>query len=407
MIMTVHPVLVLLPILGLFMLPCAPMHLKDGLQIVANMTMDNPENCTTNLCPPNKTCSKAIINEEHSLCFLISCPNNTQSFCDDVSNYSHLLDVTTTANTFLEPVPVDNNQTGDSVLSQQSSGAKSSQSSSNITQISASEANISISQNDSTAITTTNLQNTSTENATTADAVPKPATTVPTILAMATTIPTKPAETATIPIKPAETATIPTKPAETATIPIKPAMTTTISKTPAMTSRTTTTPIPTRTNSSATTSTVTTSATVAQTIIPKKPPLPSGSNMSDSISPLVPTTLPSSSSTKPVKTSPIPTSSDKKPTPTTPKTSMSPLVVAPTLPKDIPRKDQAMVEAAGDTLTSHLLNTSSLLAVLLFGLLFFVVTVALFLKQAYESYKRKDYTQVDYLINGMYSDSGV
>ncbi|CAL8358403.1 unnamed protein product [Lota lota] len=56
---------------------------------------------------------------------------------------------------------------------------------------------------------------------------------------------------------------------------------------------------------------------------------------------------------------------------------------------------------------SHLADTASLLAVLLFGLLFFLVTVALFVMQAFESYRRKDYTQVDYLINGMYTDSGV
>uniref|UniRef100_A0A8C5A9Y9 Uncharacterized protein n=1 Tax=Gadus morhua TaxID=8049 RepID=A0A8C5A9Y9_GADMO len=57
--------------------------------------------------------------------------------------------------------------------------------------------------------------------------------------------------------------------------------------------------------------------------------------------------------------------------------------------------------------TSVTTDTASLLAVLLFGLLFFVVTVALFVVQAFESYRRKDYTQVDYLINGMYTDSGV
>ncbi|KAM9377980.1 uncharacterized protein C11orf24 homolog [Pholidichthys leucotaenia] len=67
----------------------------------------------------------------------------------------------------------------------------------------------------------------------------------------------------------------------------------------------------------------------------------------------------------------------------------------------------SMVEAAGSALTRQLVDTASLLAVLLFGLLFFLVTVALFVKQAYESYRRKDYTQVDYLINGMYADSGV
>lgn len=66
-----------------------------------------------------------------------------------------------------------------------------------------------------------------------------------------------------------------------------------------------------------------------------------------------------------------------------------------------------VMDVAGTPLTKRLVDTSSLLAVLLFGLLFFLVTVALFATQAYESYRRKDYTQVDYLINGMYSDSGV
>ncbi|XP_032076943.1 uncharacterized protein C11orf24 homolog [Thamnophis elegans] len=50
-------------------------------------------------------------------------------------------------------------------------------------------------------------------------------------------------------------------------------------------------------------------------------------------------------------------------------------------------------------------DVSLLLAVLLFGVLFFVTIVILFAIQAYESYKKKDYTQVDYLINGMYADS--
>uniref|UniRef100_A0A3Q3J4M6 Uncharacterized protein n=1 Tax=Monopterus albus TaxID=43700 RepID=A0A3Q3J4M6_MONAL len=67
----------------------------------------------------------------------------------------------------------------------------------------------------------------------------------------------------------------------------------------------------------------------------------------------------------------------------------------------------AIVEVAGGLLTMQLVDTASLLAVLLFGLLFFLVTVAVFLTQAYESYRRKDYTQVDYLINGMYTDSAV
>nr|XP_056707949.1 uncharacterized protein C11orf24 homolog [Euleptes europaea] len=47
----------------------------------------------------------------------------------------------------------------------------------------------------------------------------------------------------------------------------------------------------------------------------------------------------------------------------------------------------------------------SLLLALLFGVLFFITVLVLFAMQAYESYRKKDYTQVDYLINGMYADS--
>ncbi|XP_019510193.1 PREDICTED: uncharacterized protein C11orf24 homolog isoform X2 [Hipposideros armiger] len=50
-------------------------------------------------------------------------------------------------------------------------------------------------------------------------------------------------------------------------------------------------------------------------------------------------------------------------------------------------------------------NRSSLLAVLLLGVTLFFTVLVLFALQAYESYKKKDYTQVDYLINGMYADS--
>ncbi|KAM5316979.1 uncharacterized protein C11orf24 homolog isoform 1-T4 [Glossophaga mutica] len=50
-------------------------------------------------------------------------------------------------------------------------------------------------------------------------------------------------------------------------------------------------------------------------------------------------------------------------------------------------------------------NRSALLAVLLLGVTLFVTVLVLFALQAYESYKKKGYTQVDYLINGMYADS--
>ncbi|XP_048463157.1 cell wall protein DAN4-like isoform X2 [Rhincodon typus] len=57
------------------------------------------------------------------------------------------------------------------------------------------------------------------------------------------------------------------------------------------------------------------------------------------------------------------------------------------------------------SLIKHLADTSSLIAILIFGLLFFLVSIILFAQKAFESNKRKDYVQVDYLINGMYADS--
>ncbi|XP_021257453.1 uncharacterized protein C11orf24 homolog isoform X2 [Numida meleagris] len=60
---------------------------------------------------------------------------------------------------------------------------------------------------------------------------------------------------------------------------------------------------------------------------------------------------------------------------------------------------------AAEPLTQYLVDKSLLLAVLLFGTFFFITVIVLLLVQAYESYKKKDYTQVDYLINGMYVDS--
>lgn len=49
-IMTVHPVLVLLPILGLLVLPCAPLQLGNGLRIVANVTVNNTGDCDLKYC---------------------------------------------------------------------------------------------------------------------------------------------------------------------------------------------------------------------------------------------------------------------------------------------------------------------------------------------------------------------
>lgn len=58
-----------------------------------------------------------------------------------------------------------------------------------------------------------------------------------------------------------------------------------------------------------------------------------------------------------------------------------------------------------EPLTPSLVNKMLLLAVLALGVTLFIAVLVMFALQAYESYKKKDYTQVDYLINGMYADS--
>uniref|UniRef100_A0A2K5XCY2 Prostate androgen-regulated mucin-like protein 1 n=1 Tax=Mandrillus leucophaeus TaxID=9568 RepID=A0A2K5XCY2_MANLE len=56
-------------------------------------------------------------------------------------------------------------------------------------------------------------------------------------------------------------------------------------------------------------------------------------------------------------------------------------------------------------LTQAVVDKTILLVVLLLGVTLFITVLVLFALQAYESYKKKDYTQVDYLINEMYADS--
>lgn len=80
-------------------------------------------------------------------------------------------------------------------------------------------------------------------------------------------------------------------------------------------------------------------------------------------------------------------------------TSPTPL---PKVTAVVQRKDN---QDTGSENSSQQVDVSWLLVVLLFGILFFITIVVLFAIQAYESYRKKDYTQVDYLINGMYADS--
>ncbi|XP_063293395.1 uncharacterized protein C11orf24 homolog [Pelobates fuscus] len=82
----------------------------------------------------------------------------------------------------------------------------------------------------------------------------------------------------------------------------------------------------------------------------------------------------------------------------------------PNVPVDInpdQNRDKLGFPIITDDLTKHIENTSFLLALLLLGNFFFLAILVVFALQALESYKKKDYTQVDYLINGMYADSEI
>ncbi|XP_021423919.1 cell wall protein DAN4 isoform X2 [Oncorhynchus mykiss] len=180
-------------------------------------------------------------------------------------------------------------------------------------------------------------------------------------------------------------------------------MTITESETTATTTMTTTT----TTAMPSTTNTTTTQPTTTKTTIPT------------TATTIKTTALPSTTTPKTTTTADTPTDEEKKPSPTIPEAPSSQAtsgnaMVPSTATAEVSTKrldedtNRAIIDVvAGEILTRQLVDTSALLAVLLFGLLFFLVTVVLFLTQAYKSYRRKDYNQVDYLINGMYSDSGV
>ncbi|XP_068922225.1 LOW QUALITY PROTEIN: uncharacterized protein C11orf24 homolog [Petaurus breviceps papuanus] len=96
-----------------------------------------------------------------------------------------------------------------------------------------------------------------------------------------------------------------------------------------------------------------------------------------------------------------------------PQTTLSPVSPrvtsesSPTMPQTSVQTvtENQYVWIATSPFTQSLVNKNLLLAMLLAGTMFFIAVLALLAMQAYESYKKKDYTQVDYLINGMYADS--
>ncbi|XP_073328301.1 uncharacterized protein C11orf24 homolog isoform X2 [Pagrus major] len=217
---------------------------------------------------------------------------------------------------------------------------------------------------------------------------------------------------------PAPTLTTTTTPASTLTTTTTPASTTTTTTTPPTTTTTTTTPPTTKTTTTPVSATTTTKTTTSTAAAPQHP--------ATTVKATVTLTTVAITTTTDKMKSPPPSSSAATQQPNAPSTGVPPIqttslptgsatiTVTSTIAHPTNHNKPvasgtrvAVVEVAGAALTRQLVDTASLLAVLLFGLLFFLVTVAVFITQAYESYRRKDYTQVDYLINGMYTDSGV
>ncbi|XP_037373333.1 uncharacterized protein C11orf24 homolog [Talpa occidentalis] len=126
-----------------------------------------------------------------------------------------------------------------------------------------------------------------------------------------------------------------------------------------------------------------------------------------------PTTLPSPAPSTPGAEGPGTPHTPEQPEPeaTTGTTSTPPTPGHSGGPK-VPTTDSCQLSTQGqylvvttEPLNQPPVNQSFLLAVLVLGVTLFIAVLVLLALQAHESYKKKDYTQVDYLINGMYADS--
>uniref|UniRef100_A0A4W5MP39 Uncharacterized protein n=1 Tax=Hucho hucho TaxID=62062 RepID=A0A4W5MP39_9TELE len=417
--MTLHLLLVLSPILGLLVLPCLSSHVASQFSIVASQTMTEKTHCSE-ACSRNTTCDHAVFWKEESTCFFLTCPNctncNSISVADlireqetDISVFKREAERTTNSSSSITP---SESQHKNPTAHKLAVSNKANQT----TQTSALNETHSTSHHSDAGQAPTVVDSPVVSTASTMIAVPMPtpkkgtATTVPetthkskvqsplTTTATSVKLESTPTAQTTPPAIPQIMTTMESETTTTTT------MTTTTTTAMPSTTNTTTTAMPSTTN------TTTTQPTTTTTTIP-----------TTTTTTIKTTALPSTTTPKTTTTADTPTNEEKKPSPTIPKAPSSLAtsrnsMVPPTATAEVSTKrldegtntNRAIIDVvAGEILTRQLVDTSALLAVLLFGLLFFLVTVVLFLTQAYMSYRRKDYTQVDYLINGMYSDSGV
>ncbi|KAG7468425.1 hypothetical protein MATL_G00142770 [Megalops atlanticus] len=374
--MTLRTLLALLPVLAVLAVPCLSSHAGNAPRITTIQTM-NQSMCASE-CKTSNGCNWTVFDSENSTCYFLDCPNITVCHSITVEELLRKQEADVSA----DPEPV-------------------------IPALSTSTPHTPVPETTSTPqpaslVPTTKLNNYSAFNGT----VPAPSSSgdnlgqgAP-VINQAQNQSSVITPSATPKAKELVTVAATTKPAPTTATATTLHTTKSTSTTTSTTATTQRPPIPTtaRTPPPTTTITTTTSSPATSTV----------TTTTASTTP-IPKTVPTiTSTTATVKETPPPTmtkaTSTQGPSGNVPQAGT-------TAPKagtgEEGGANNAAIDIAAGPLTRQLVDTSSLLAVFLFGLIFFLVTVALFLRKAYDSYKKRDYTQVDYLINGMYSDSGV
>ncbi|XP_072614664.1 uncharacterized protein C11orf24 homolog isoform X2 [Vulpes vulpes] len=165
---------------------------------------------------------------------------------------------------------------------------------------------------------------------------------------------------------------------------------------------------------SVSTTAVTTTTTQAQELTTSTEPAPAPhTSPTPEVEVTSPTTQPSPAPLTRGATGPgTPGTPEQVPPETSPGTASTALTPGSSGGSKMPTTDSCSLSTQGQylvvttkPLSQSLVNKGFLLALLLLGVTLFIIILVLFALQAYESYRKKEYTQVDYLINGMYADS--
>ncbi|KAJ8417679.1 hypothetical protein AAFF_G00225220 [Aldrovandia affinis] len=375
----------------LLLVSCLASHVGELPSLLASQTLENNTICAS-ACADSKTCNLSVFDEENKMCHFVKCPNDT--VCQNLTVEGLLRNQ---AWSMFPNASLPNTSLG--TVSDASSPTLLNSSTSNLgntdTIIDEPTENITLQQMNASSTSIgvspipepsedTSMYTTQSESTADVDAS-QPASEAS---------PTKPnaddPATINIALKTSTTLHANKSPNTTVAPPSQISV-----KTTSATKPTTATVI----------TTTTTTATVTTTFPPTSPTIPTTTSRT-AISKTPPTTTSTTATANEIPSlttvnthsAPAPLKSTPAPLPTSSRTNAR---------KEGGNTNKAILDVAAGPLTWQLVDTSSLLAVFLFGLIFFLVTVALFLTQAYDSYKKRDYTQVDYLINGMYSDSGV